>query len=397
MMTNGPITTSEPRLASLDAYRGFVMIALAFRGFGLHETSKAFPESPVWQTIGYHFEHVPWVGCAFWDLIQPSFMFMVGVALPYSAAKRQALGDSWGKLWLQAWVRSFALILLGIGLTSNWAKQTDFAFMNVLTQIGLGYWALFLLWNRPVWLQLIVATLILGADWAWFARGPLPPADIDWSLYKMPANWAYLPGFEAHWEKHTNVAAEFDRWFLNLFPRPEPFVFNNGGYQTLNCIPSLVTMLAGLMTGEAIRRTVNRPRMFFGLLLVGGLLLAAGYGLNEAHLCPVVKRIWTPSWTLYSTGWTLLLLGGFYGVLDVAGMRWWAFPLVVAGMNSMALYLMAQLLRPWVLATLERHVGKGWMECLGTAYVPMVRETAVGLVFWLTVYWLYRQRVFLRV
>lgn len=389
------------RLMSLDAYRGFVMVALAANGFGLAATAKNIleksPDSALWKAIGYQFEHVPWTGCAFWDLIQPSFMFMVGVSLPYSYGKREEAGESYWRFVVHAVVRSIVLVLLGIFLSSNWSKQTEFTFMNVLTQIGLGYFFLFLLWNRPFWLQAVVAVVILAGYWAWFASSPLPPSDLDWSQYSMPESWTYLSGFEAHWQIHTNPAAEVDRWFLNLFPRPAPFVFNKGGYQTLNFVPSLVTMLFGLMAGTFIRETESTEIRLFGLLVTGIVLLAAGWAWSHFGGCPLVKRIWTPSWTLFSTGWTLLLLGSFYGVIDVLGWRAWSFPLVVAGMNSILLYLMGQLLRGWTKDTLIRHFGESWPKVFGTEYEPVVTSCAVLLVFWLTVYWLYRQRIFVRI
>lgn len=388
---------AEPRLASLDAYRGFVMICLAANGFGLAATAKNFPDSPFWKAVGYQFEHVPWTGCAFWDLIQPSFMFMVGVSLPYSYAKRDLAGDSYGRMLGHAIIRAIVLVLLGIGLSSNWDKQTNFTFMNVLTQIGLGYVFLFLLWNRPAWLQATVAAVILAGYWAWFAISPLPPSDLDWSRYAMPESWTYLNGFEAHWQIHTNPAAEFDRWFLNLFPRDKEFVINKGGYQTLNFIPSLVTMLFGLMTGSYLREARSRTEALGWLVGCGMMLLVAGWAWHYSGSGPLVKRIWTPSWTLFSTGWTLLLLSTFYGVIDVLGWRAWSFPLVVAGMNSIVLYLMGQLLRPWTRETLLRHFGDRWPNVFGPQYEPLVTACAVLAVFWLTVYWLHRQRLYVRI
>ena len=110
--TLSPLDRTDGRLGSLDAYRGFVMICLAANGFGMAATAKNFPAGSLSQFLKYQFDHVPWVGCAFWDLIQPSFMFMVGVALPYSYAKRQASGEALGAMCRHAAVRSLVLILL---------------------------------------------------------------------------------------------------------------------------------------------------------------------------------------------------------------------------------------------------------------------------------------------
>ena len=111
------------RLVSLDAYRGLTMFAMASGGIGLRQVARQFPDSPVWQAIGYQLEHVPWVGCSVWDMIQPSFMFIVGVAMVFSCASRAARGQSWGRMaWHAAW-RSVVLMLLGIFLRSSTARR----------------------------------------------------------------------------------------------------------------------------------------------------------------------------------------------------------------------------------------------------------------------------------
>src|SRR5882724_1280822 len=115
-MSTAATPTPPARLVSLDAYRGLTMLAMASGGLGLHRVAQSFPDSRVWQIIGYQFEHVPWVGCALWDLIQPSFMFMVGVSMAYSCASRLAHGQSYGRMLWHACVRSLILILLGIFL-----------------------------------------------------------------------------------------------------------------------------------------------------------------------------------------------------------------------------------------------------------------------------------------
>src|SRR5260221_571903 len=143
------------RLVSLDAYRGLIMLTLAASGFGLLAYSKARleqdPSSGLWQTVKFHTDHPEWVsnvgriGVSFWDLIQPSFMFMVGVAMPFSYAKRMTRGDSYLSMATHAFVRSVILVLLGVFLESTSAKHTNWHFPCVLSQIGLGYFILFLL------------------------------------------------------------------------------------------------------------------------------------------------------------------------------------------------------------------------------------------------------------
>src|SRR5687768_17049190 len=258
-----PLAAATERLVSLEAYRGLVMVLMVSAGLRITQVVRTFDQTPelqhrktwLWERLAFHTDHVPWVGCSLWDLIQPSFMFMVGAALPFSIASRRAKGQPFWRMLLHAIVRSAVLVLLGVFLMSSGAPRTDWTFVNVLTQIGLGYTFLFLLaWTKPKW-QLAAALGILLLYWAAFALYPKPPADLDLAKVNLPANWQRLEGFASHWEKNTNLGARFDAWLLNLFPpaKGQPFTFNDGGYVTLNFIPSLATMIFGLLAGGLVR------------------------------------------------------------------------------------------------------------------------------------------------
>ncbi len=278
------LTDPEERLVSLDAYRGLIMIALAFNGFGLAETAKRYleqdPDSALWKNIRYQFSHVEWQGWAFWDLIQPSFMFMVGVSMAYSYVKRFERGDSWGRMFLHASVRAVVLCLLGIFLISNGQPSTDWSLMNVLTQIGLGYGFLFLLWRKPWPVQLISIAALLGLTWAMYTYHQVQPIDLDAGSPEVgvTSEWAQanLNEIPAVWQKNNNVGHMVDVKLLNWFPQSKPFEFNRGGYQTINFIPSLATMLIGLMCGELLRSPTIRSRKFIFLCIVGILGIALG-------------------------------------------------------------------------------------------------------------------------
>jgi heparan-alpha-glucosaminide N-acetyltransferase len=399
-----PETTQ--RLLSLDAYRGLIMVTLAFTGFGLAGTAqehlKLDSSSAFWQIVYHNFEHVNWVGCGYWDLIQPSFMFMVGVAMAFSYAKRRQTGQPYLAMLGHAVLRSLVLIFLGIYFSARWEL------MNVLTQIGLGYTFLFLLWGRSARFQAVAAVVVLAGTWLLYDLYPFSGVNLDDTFVDkkgivmlrngVPKAWAleYLSDVGPSWQKNANVGHAIDLVVLNRLPLDRPFEFNNGGYQTINFLPSLATMLFGLMCGELLRgRRSNRNKLLI-LFLAGLAGLAVGELLGVTGICPLVKRIWTPSWAIFSTGWCCLILMSLYGIIDVLGYRRWAFPLVVVGMNSIAIYFMGQTLRGHT-NRFWHGVASDWFVQVGPLWAPMLEATLTGLLFWLVCLWLYRQRIFVRI
>ena len=398
------------RLVSLDAFRGLTMLFMASEMMRIPSLARAFPDNGFVRALAGNLDHRPWVGMAPWDLIQPAFMFMVGVALPFSVASRRARGQSFQRMLGHSVFRALVLIALGIFLRSQGRPQTYFTFEDVLTQIGLGYVPLFLLaWARPA-AQWAAAAAILAGYWAAFALYPLPAAGFDPASVGVPADWPHrLGGFAQHWAKNTNLAQAFDVWFLNLFPRERPFLFNRGGYLTLNFVPSLATMIFGLLAGGWLRtRTMSRespvtrpqPAAVLAsvrpLLIFGAAGILAGAALHALGICPIVKRIWTPSWTLFSAGWVVLLLAAFYAVIDLRGSRRWTMPLVVVGMNSIAMYVLVHVAHEYVERSLTIHFG-GALSKVPAPFLPLLLGGITLAVFWLMLYWMYQRRVFVRI
>ncbi len=389
-----------PRLVSLDAYRGFVMLLMMAGMIALAKVAKALPESAIWAFLGFHQSHVEWIGCSLHDLIQPSFSFIVGVALPFSIAARLARGQTRGRLAVHAFGRALILIALGVFLRSVNKPQTVFTFEDTLSQIGLGYGFLFLLGFRPVRDQWIAFGLLLAGYWTAFALYPVPGAGFDYARVGVPPDWFAqhgLSGFAAHWNKNSHLARAFDLQFLNLFPREKPYLFHPGGYATLSFIPTLATMILGLIAGETLRSERTPAQKIRWLIVAGAVALASGWLLGALGVCPVVKRIWTPSWTLFSGGWCLLLMAAFYLVVDVWERRAWAFPLIVIGLNSIAAYCMDHLFAGFIRSTLTTHFGKDTFLVLGKLYEPLLLGSATLLVLWLFLFWMHRRKIFLRI
>lgn len=449
------------RLMSLDAYRGFIMLAMASSAFGFSTMANS-PDvldqfsgtawdgtwRGVWRWLAYEFEHVPWTGCGFWDLIQPSFMFMVGVAVPFSTARRAQIGQSSARQFAHVLLRSLILVVLGVFLSSQGRAVTNFTFVNVLTQIGLGYWVLHLFRVRPKWnwsprswlvLQGLAVAVVLIGYWGWFQSYSIPEEEretverfvaqqmqsrgkSDAEVERELGLTRDFTGYAAHWNKHTNAAAAVDRWFLNRFPRQEPewegarFWVNEGGYQTLNFVPSLATMLLGLMAGTVLRAGWLMTDALRWMLLAGAVCFLVAMALDTStwpipfatwSICPSVKRIWSPTWAVFSSGWTFWILAAFYWIVDIRGCRRIAWPFAVVGMNSIAMYCMSQLMGGWTRETLKTHSATidSWLgmdQGLGylltqSAYAPFNSRVAVLFVFWLICLWMYRRSIFIRI
>jgi heparan-alpha-glucosaminide N-acetyltransferase len=388
----------KTRILSIDALRGFVMFLMLAEAMHLMNVRRAFPGNRFWGFVAFNTTHVPWQGCSLHDLIQPAFSFLVGAAMAFSIVSRTSRGESWNRMLLHAMWRSVALIFLGIFLRSLNSGQTYWTFEDTLTQIGLGYTFLFLLAFTSLRVQVMAFTAILVAFWAAFVLYPLPPEGFDYTQVGVRADWPHLySGFLAHFNKNSNLAWAFDVWFLNLFPRAKPFLYNGGGWSTLSFIPTLATMMLGLWAGRWLMTSRSTTDKLKGLVIGGAALTLVGLILQWLHICPIIKRIWTSSYTLYSGGLVVLLLAGFYALIELKGWKRWAFPLLVIGANSIAVYVMSWTMESFVSSALVRHLGTAPFLVLGQPFEPVLKGFGVLLVFWLILFWMYRRRIFLRI
>ena len=433
------------RLVSLDAFRGFIMMMLAATGFGIAKFAEIDDSSAVWEVhnheywnhVAWHFDHPAWrsafehykVSC--WDLIQPAFMFMVGVAMPFSYARRSQQDHSFLRRALHALMRSVALVLIGVFLQSRGEEHTTWEFPNVLCQIGLGYFFAWCLLNfKPIVQGVALAAILIGY-WGLFFFNP-PPADYDYASVSASAkDGEVFDGRYAAWSRNANAAFFFDRWLLpklrtvpeadasaaesasppagpgwirRVFLRNDvPWKPNTGGYATLSFVPSIGTTLLGMLCGQLLLAGGLSHWKKLGILIVtAGICLGLGV-LADMTVCPIVKRIWTPSWVLFSGGYVIGMLALFYLLFDIAPLKFLAFPLVVVGMNSILTYLLGQTVGGWTQEGLINVHFAGLIEAtFGPRaldpdwYAPITLATGTFVVFWLFLYWLHRQKIYLR-
>lgn len=351
-------TSKIQRYLALDAFRGFIMLMLAAEAFGFSELRG----DPFWGRVASWFHHVEWEGAVFWDMIQPAFMFMVGVAMPFALAKRIAEGASASDRFKHIVARSLRLILMSQVLIWIAAGQIKPQLINVLSQIAFTYF---------------LSYLVLEWRFKWqaaFGAGLL----IFWTglLY-------LFPGPDGPFSRTDHIGLVFDRWIFHYDYDP--------AYSTLNFLASTVWTLAGvgvgqlLMTGKAHSDKLK--------VLAASALLSFVLGFGMSPWIPMVKQICTPSFIFYSLGWVLVMMIGFFVVVEMAGWRKWTFPLVVVGANSIFIYSLSMLLYRW----LDRAVGVftfhyTWVGTLA----PVAQACTVLAVMWYACYWLYQRRIFFK-
>ena len=390
-------SVSSTRLVSIDAYRGFVMFLILAAGMGV-SLGQAFPESALCRLIAHHQSHVAWVGCSLHDLIMPGFSFLVGTALTFSVASRLARGQDMKALTSHAVNRAVILFLLGVFLFS--LNRVPFVFVHIFTAIGLAYLPVFFLSfrsDRTLW---ITFGIILAAYWAAFALYPLPGPDFDYSTSNITQEWLQtngLHGFEAHWQKNINFGWAFDRVFLNRLPREHEYTGMGDGLTTINFIPLIATMILGLFAGRIIQGGQLPWQKVRWFVVAGVIGLASGWALGALGICPLVKSLWTPSWVLFSGGWCFLFLAVFYVIGEIWQAKRLLFPFVVLGMNSLAVYSLANLQGQLAPNIFRRLVGSAPFLVLDPLYEPFLYAAFRLIVFWLFFYLLYRLRIFIRV
>lgn len=350
------------RLTSLDAYRGFIMLILVSEGFGF----GALSGHPAWAWLARQVEHAAWQGCTFWDLIQPAFTFMVGVAMPFSIGRRLEAGESPGRVYRHVAWRAFLLIVLS-NIYSNWGAAPGtlhLQFINVLSQIAFGY-------------LLCAGLLRLAFRWQAAAASALIALHIGL--------FVAFPGPGGPWSQTGNIGAVLDLRILG---------YNYSGYYTtINFLGNAVTILFGCWTGLLLRS----DRSHAGRLRILGVCAAAALALGLAlePLIPMVKRLWTASFLFYSTGWVLLMLMAFYWVIEVRQRKGWTMPFLVLGMNSIFVYSLGQIgISGWLNRGLAGFTGK--FPFLGDfGAIPQRLLVLAGL--WYLCYWLYHRRIFLKI
>lgn len=357
------------RLLSVDFFRGITMFLLIgeFTHMFTYMTAPRFEGSWL-DLIGTQFHHHPWNGLHFWDLVQPFFMFIVGVAIPLSSAKREARGESRSSMISHAFKRAAILLVLGWALYCIGPGRITFRFQNVLAQLSVAYLIAFLIRNQRTWIQIAVSV------------GLLLLTEILYRTFS-------VPGFDQPFTPDKNFGAWFDLVISGEL--------SSGHWVSFNAIPTTVHTIWGVLTGWLLvgQKSVNRK---LALMIIPGIILVIS-GVLLDPVTPVIKRISTISFVLVSGGWSLIALAISYWIIDVKGYREWSRFFAIVGMNPLFIYLFAhvggsdlvfQVFKPFTFFLM------GWTDEI---YAKMLTSAVTWMFLWYICYWLYRRRIFIKI
>ena len=406
MMTN-PSKPAPNRLVSLDALRGFDMFWIMGADALVQALGEVNHSAPARFFAG-QLDHKAWSGLAFYDIIFPLFVFIVGVSSVFSLER---LKEQYGRnaAIVRVLRRGALLLLLGFlyggGITNPWP---DMRLLGVLPRIAICYTLTGVLfcYFRPKALAGIIVALLAGY-WALLAFVPIKDCQLDDTVLASQIGVA-KPSAEQVRHIYDSTTAEVRGNFepgLNLTNHLDYLYLPGRKYDhywdpegLLSTLPAIATCLIGVFAGLLMRRgDLEADAKLRTLLIAGAILLAAGWLWHPWF--PIVKKIWTSSFVLVAGGWSLLLLGGFHYLIDLRGWRRWCEPFIWIGMNPITLYLFNGIVGFRRLA--QRMAGgdlKLWLDAHIGAGAGQGVLALVGLALMFTLArFLYRRQIFLRV
>jgi predicted acyltransferase len=330
-------------------------------------------QNPVLRALGDQFEHVPWDGFHFYDGIFPVFLFLIGCSIPFAFARRLERGESKPALYRHVLLRFLVMLLFGMMINGNLLTYDPTRFQltySVLQVLATGYLCASILYLNlaPRALVLTTAGLLIGY-WALMTFVPVPGHAVG--VYKPGANFG-------DW-LNDRILGDFQGpWRFGWILQTMTYASN-----------ALLGVFAGL-----ILRSPDTPRRKLARLVSAGAGCVAA-GLLWSLQFPIIKDRWTSTFVLFTCGCGYLLLALFYGIIDVRGHRAWAFPFVVIGSNALFTYMVWGLASPAFRRASEVFT-RGLQPYAGGWYEAIAWSGAM-LLMWLLLYYLYRNKTFVKI
>jgi predicted acyltransferase len=359
----------QERLFSLDFFRGLTMLLLIaeFTHLFSYLVDPAINGS-ILHAVGEQFHHHPWNGMRFWDLIQPFFMFIVGVAIPFSFRNRTLRGDSYDLIRNHALRRAFLLLLFGWALYCIDPGIITFRFQNVLAQIAVTYIIAFFLMKRPIRTQLIWSFTFLGITELLYRFFPLTDF-----------NHPFVPD--------QNFGA-----YIDLLISGELSV---GHWVSFNAIPTTAHTIWGVITGQILMSERNEKDKLMILVIFGIISLIVGYSLSL--VTPIIKRISTTSFVFASGGWTILALAFSYWLIDIKKKRKWVFIFAVVGLNPLFIYIFTHIGGADLVYNLVKPFSMGLFSWMGILTAKIITSIITLFLLWYICFWMYTKRIFIKI
>jgi predicted acyltransferase len=358
------------RLFSLDFFRGFTMFLLIAEGTGFfHHLVAPQLEGTIIHFIGNQLHHHPWNGLHFWDLIQPFFMFIVGVAMPFSFANRKRRGDSYPLIRTHAVKRALFLLFIGWALYCIGPGRITFRFQNVLAQLSVTYIIAFFMMQKRPRTQIIVSVSLLALTEILYRAFPIAGFDQP-----------FVPGHG------------FGAWFdLTMFGEA-----SSGHWASFNAIPTTAHTMWGVLAGQVLMNKETTTIKKIQTIVIAGLAgLIIGYGLNP--ITPIIKKICTSSFIFASGGWSLLVLALSYWLIDVKKFSKGVTFFAIVGMNPLFIYLFGHLGGGKMMTSIPKPFVFGLLGWMGELPAELITSFLGWMLMWYICYWLYKRKLFIRI
>jgi predicted acyltransferase len=367
------INLSRGRLISLDVFRGITMFLLVAEGTRLYTSLEHLvnPES-FWGKIVTQFTHHPWNGLRFWDLVQPYFMFIVGVAMAFSLVKRSSQGASWMDAFKHILIRCGLLLLFGVMLHCGYSHKLVWELWNVLSQLSFTILVAFLIFKLPIRTQLIISFALLLIT------------DLTYRFFP-------VSGFNQPFVPDQNFGSWMDMLLMGKL--------NYGHWVAINCVPTAAHTIWGVLAAKILMKDKSENYKLKILGLAGLIGVVVGYGMDWSGLTPIIKRICTSSFVIVSGGWCLLTLTFLYWLVDILGFQRWTKFFTIVGMNSIFIYLFSETVGHQWFNTFIGIFTNGFFTMAGMAEPLMAVLTAlvVLLLEWGLCYWLYKHKILIKI
>ncbi|RYY37559.1 MAG: DUF5009 domain-containing protein [Sphingobacteriaceae bacterium] len=372
MSQNTAEKTTAGRVVSLDVMRGMIMLLLAAESCMLYMALNNLNPVQPFAALVTQFFHHPWHGLRFWDLVQPSFMFMAGSAMYISYSSKLAKGISWNDNLRHILVRSLKLFICGVALHCVYAGKPVWELWNVLTQLAFTTVIAYLIIQLSFTQQLVIS------------MGLLVLTEV---LYRL----VLVPGFDQPFVQSYNFGAYMDTILMGKI--------NSDGWVAINIIPTAAHTIWGVLAGKLLISNRTSAYKIKVLVLAGLIALAIGFGLDLSGITPIIKRISTSSFALASAGWVLLILAATYWLVDVKQNVKYAWILTVIGMNSIFIYLFFETVgMQWLNGVAGIFTGQMLNTFLGVpaGIAAIVSALAALALEWGLCYWLYTKKIFFK-